>query len=275
LAIQEEDAQTLTRLGLTSSQAKVYLALLKLEKATGKTLSKRSKVARQEAYRILAELQEKGLVEKIIAMPTEFKPIPLEDCLHILIERKKNEVSETQEKATKLLKTFKGKNSKNTLQEEESQFILVPEKGAYLQKIRKVFENSQTSIDGITTLKRFRSIMPIFGEDIKKALKRGVKMRIITEKPEDENSLPEIAKALKQNPLFRVRYILTPLLALLSIIDKKEVTIVTSARAGLDESTTLWSNNPSLVAVSRDYFEIAWVTAMESEHQVSPTKLKK
>jgi len=275
LAVQDEDVQTLTRLGLTALQAKIYLALLKLEKATGRTLSQHSKVARQEAYRLLAELQEKGLVEKILGVPTEFKPIPIEDCLFILIERKKSEISEIQKKATELLQNLKEKNSKNARQEEESQFILVPRKGNYFQKIRKVFENSQTSIDAITTSRRFLSIMFIFGQDVEKALKRGVKMRILTEKPEDENSLPENVKALKQNPLYRVRYLPTPPLAPLLIIDKKEVTIVTSARAGLNESPTLWSNNPSLIAVFRGYFETAWITAMEQTSSLPTTKLKK
>jgi len=270
LQVQGEEVQTLTELGLTVSQAKVYLELLALEKATGKTLSKRSKVARQEAYRILAELQEKGLVEKIIAMPTEFKPIPIEDCLHILIERKKSELSETEKKAARLLQRFKGKNSKNAPQEEESQFILVPGKGAYFQRTRKVFENAQTSVDAVTTLKRFQSITLILDEELKKALKRGVRMQIITEKPEDENSLPERIKALEQDPLYRIRYALTPPLAPLMIIDNKEVTIVTSASADLDESPTLCSNNPNLVAVFRDYFEKAWTAAIEAKIKPLP-----
>lgn len=274
MAVQDEDAQTLTRLGLTALQAKTYLALLKLGKATGRTLSQHSKVARQEAYRLLAELQEKGLVEKILGVPTEFKPIPIEDCLFILIERKKSEISETQKKATKLLQNLKEKNS-STLQEEESQFILVPRKGNYFQKMRKVFENSQTSIDAITTSRRFLSIMFIFGQDVEKALKRSVKMRILTEKPEDENSLPENVKALRQNPLYRVRYLPTPPLAPLLIIDKKEVTIVTSPNTELNESPTLWSNSPSLIAVFRGYFETAWITAMEQTSSLPPTQLKK
>jgi sugar-specific transcriptional regulator TrmB len=89
LLIDEESVQSLSRLGLSTSQVKVYLALLELEKATAKTIAKHSKVARQEAYRVLAELQEKGLVEKIIEIPTKFKPIPIEDCIYLLIERKK------------------------------------------------------------------------------------------------------------------------------------------------------------------------------------------
>jgi sugar-specific transcriptional regulator TrmB len=44
-------------------------------------------VARQEVYRILYELQEKGLVEKVMAIPTEFKEALIQYSVRILIER--------------------------------------------------------------------------------------------------------------------------------------------------------------------------------------------
>ncbi|MEJ5326773.1 MAG: helix-turn-helix domain-containing protein [Candidatus Bathyarchaeia archaeon] len=96
--VEEELVQILTRLGLTISQVKVYLGLIGLKQASGKVIAKHSKMARQEVYRVLAELQEKSLVEKIISRPTEFKPVSIEDCLSILVASKKK---------TRFLKTRK------------------------------------------------------------------------------------------------------------------------------------------------------------------------
>jgi sugar-specific transcriptional regulator TrmB len=272
LVTEDEDVQTLTHLGLTTSQAKVYLALLELEKATGKTISKHSKVARQEAYRILAELQEKGLVERIIAMPTEFKPIPIKDCIYILIGRKKNEISKTQKEAITLLQKLKEESS-HALQEEEPQFILVPEKEA-IRRVRRNIENTRTSLDVITTLNRFKLGLFNFDEVDKKALERGVKFRLIINKPDDENSLTEIVKAVTENPLFEIRYINTPPLAAIAIYDKKEVIIAISATAAINEVPILMSNNPSLLAIAQNYFETMWLTAMEINFKI-PRKPKK
>lgn len=181
--VEGEFVQILTQLGLTISQAKVYLALLELKKASGKITAKHSKMARQEVYRVLAELQEKGLVEKIIAIPTEFKPISIEDCLSILIESKKAEISEAQKKATSLLQKFKKKNSheKAQLQEEDSQFILISEKRV-IKRVRRNIENTQTSLDVITTSDRFKPRIFNFYEVGKKALERGAKFRLIINK---------------------------------------------------------------------------------------------
>jgi hypothetical protein len=109
---EEEIVRILTRLGLTISQSKVHLALFELKKATGKITAKHSKVARQEAYRVLDELQEKGLVEKIIARPTEFEPIPIDDCIYILIKGKKMKFLKTGKKQPDCSKNSNRKTQK-------------------------------------------------------------------------------------------------------------------------------------------------------------------
>ena len=67
--------QALNKLGLTTNQGKLYLTLLRTGKTSGSILSKETKLARQEVYRLLNELQEKGLVEKIISAPLEFQAV--------------------------------------------------------------------------------------------------------------------------------------------------------------------------------------------------------
>jgi hypothetical protein len=105
-------------------------------------------------------------------------------------------------------------------------------------------------------------------EAMKKALKRGVKIRLIVEKPKDVNSFPEIIQDFKKNPCFKIRYILTPPFAVVTIYDKKKVritTCITTATAGSEGSPALWSNDPCLLAIVQDYFEIMWLTAIEDK----------
>jgi sugar-specific transcriptional regulator TrmB len=270
LVTEEEDVQTLTRLGLTISQAKVYLALLELGKATGKTVAKHSKVARQEAYRILAELQEKGLVEKIIDMPTEFKPIPIEDCIPILIKRKKNEISETQKEATRLLQKLKQKNSKSTFQEEdETRFSLFSEQVA-VRREKGTLKAVQRSFDVITSRRDPHSVIFIDMEEIAEALQRGVKIRVIIDKPAEEEVLSDIIKQLKKYSTFKIRYLPNAPKALMSIYDEKEAWVCTCTHPVLKECSTLRTNNPCLLSILQDYFETMWLTAMKSTHQNPP-----
>ncbi|MEM4733788.1 MAG: TrmB family transcriptional regulator sugar-binding domain-containing protein, partial [Candidatus Bathyarchaeia archaeon] len=183
----------------------------------------------------------------------------IEDCLKILLEQKKREIDEIEKKVTKLSKKLE-EIQKNTFQE-QPQFLFIHEKGKFLQKTKKLITQSQTSIEVLTTQDRFQHITYFLDEEIKKALQRGVKFRVILEKEDAENPLPENIKILKHSALFIVKYIHVPLRRVLSIIDNKEVFIVTSQLTKLEEATTLWTNNDVIREIIREYFESLWTSA--------------
>ena len=83
--LKNEDIEALVCLGLSTLQARVYLALTNLGRANTKSLAKNSNVARQDIYRITAELQELGIIEKIIAIPNEYRVTSLQDGIKILL----------------------------------------------------------------------------------------------------------------------------------------------------------------------------------------------
>ncbi len=88
LGYDDYHLETLVQLGLTPNQGKLYLCLLRTGKATGSTLSKETSLARQEVYRILHELHNLGLVEKIISTPTEYQGVPIQDGISVLMMEK-------------------------------------------------------------------------------------------------------------------------------------------------------------------------------------------
>lgn len=57
--------QTLTRLGLTDSEARVYLSMLKLGEHGVQQIARESKISRTAAYEIVNALKKKGLVSEI------------------------------------------------------------------------------------------------------------------------------------------------------------------------------------------------------------------
>jgi len=93
--LEEEDLALLGQMGLSNSQLKMYIALLKLEKADVKTLANRADLPRQAAYRTLDELQAKGIVEKIFDSPVKYEAIPLPEILSIVVNLKRNEYHRT------------------------------------------------------------------------------------------------------------------------------------------------------------------------------------
>ena len=99
--------EKLLKFGLAKNEAKAYVALLSLREGTGESITRLSGIARQEAYRVASNLEELGLVERIAANPTRFRPTPLQDGLSKLIKDEKEitarkilELEETQKEIT-------------------------------------------------------------------------------------------------------------------------------------------------------------------------------
>jgi sugar-specific transcriptional regulator TrmB len=259
----QDEIQTLRRLGLTFNQARVYLALARSGMSTARTISTVSKIPREDVYRIMPHLRRLGLVEKGIAAPAKFKAISIEEALFVLLQRRMVETSELQTKAGELLKNFKQNIARLNLEEEEPQFILIPERETALQRRRNATNNAQRSIVAVTSWKRFPRGLYTYAEEVKKALGRGVEIRFVTDQPEKEGSTPKIMADFMKNSSFKIRYTTNPPTAIVAVYDDKEVYLATSAGVGTEEPPALWSNNPSLVELARNYFEMIWNTALE------------
>jgi sugar-specific transcriptional regulator TrmB len=263
---QDEDVQTLTKLGLTVLQARVYLTLAKSGKATIKTISKASEIDRSDTYRIVSKLQELGLVEKMITTPNTFRAVPIRVGLPMLLKCKAEEHNEIKAKAKELLQKCEENNEETTLQRDECQFILVPKK-ASRRKFTNTIENTQTSCDMILHWECFRYGMIEDTETWKKSVEKGVKTRFIVYKSENEKAVSRIVQILKKKGSFKVRYIFTSPPATISIFDKKETFITISPTPHPRDTPNLWSNNPGLIAIFQDYFELMWRTSKEDKHK--------
>jgi sugar-specific transcriptional regulator TrmB len=264
VSIQEEDIRTLTKLGCVPSQAKLYLSLLKIGEANGKTISNLSGMPRQEVYRILCELQEIGLVEKVIAIPSQFRAVPIQDGLSILLMQKAREYGEAEKETRKLIRKLGNNLEKTPRIEEEPELIVIPKKEALIKRLGNGLKNTRWSIDIVTTTQRFLQAMELFFEIYEKALERGVEVKVITEKVGNE-TLPENVQSLLPKPNFRLRCVVTRPPANLAIFDKREAFVAVIPAASLAESPAIWTNYPSFLAMYQDHFETMWGQAKEYE----------
>jgi sugar-specific transcriptional regulator TrmB len=244
-------------LGLTLLQAKIYLALSKTGKATIKTISKASNIARQDAYRIMPALQKLGLAEKIIAEPTMYKATPLKEGVSILLQNKTHEHSELQKKTIVLIKSYQESNDNTTLQEEEPQFVVTSSKTLLFKRLAEKDNTAQTSIDIVGKWEGIRATLFYRLQDFKRALKRGVRIRIITEKHEDDKAIQKNIQTLTMNPLFGIRYLSAPIPLKTAIIDGTEMNMCIAIPPDNDVPS-LWSDNPQFVKVMVAYFEELW-----------------
>jgi len=258
----DESNRLLNELGCTALQAKIYLALLASEKVTVKTLANQADVARAEVYRILNELQEKKLVQKIIAAPIEFRAIAMSDCLAFLLDYKKREILRLQSKAAKVLQKFK---EEKTVRVEEPNFLLIRRKKQYLDLAVKLIVEAKESIDVITTLNRFNALRVSLEKYFVERANNGVKMRFMMEKTENKQVLKEHQKLMMKYPLISFRYTRVGEQPPMIIFDRKKATIVTSLEELPFESPILFSTSPIIIRALGLCYDTMWEKAAEAD----------
>lgn len=248
-------------LGLTSCQARIYLSLNNCGTSTAKKISIAAKIAREEVYQVLPKLHSLGLIEKILERPVKFKAIPLQECISNLIEGRKNTTHELEIKAKELIKNYEGVYSREKDFAHEPQFIFVPSKQALITKIKKSINRTQKNLCVSTSCKRLTYACDCLFDSLQSAWCRGVKGRAIINGPE-ENHL-DVIKKIWSPPSAEIRYVPKMPETVIAMYDKREVFIFTKPEADLRDSPALWSNYPSIVSLTEDFFEILWSTAME------------
>jgi sugar-specific transcriptional regulator TrmB len=265
----------LVELGLTSLQARAYLALSSLGTATTKSVAKTSNIARQDLYRIMPTLQQLGLAEKIIATPSMYRATILKEGVDVLLRHKSQEQDQLQLKAKQMMTNFKTSQSKLPFHADDSHFLVISEKKLLYKTLGEKNSIAQKSLNVSGTWESTRSVLfdselPVF----KEALKRGVSIKWITEDHEKDPSTLNTLQKLLKNPLFEIRYFKSPIPLQTAIYDQKEV-LMCIATLPSEDITSIWSDNPMFVKVALNYWEEVWNGALRDYTKTSAAGLKR
>ena len=267
--LQEEEIENLMDFGLTNLQAKVYSALSRQERSSAKDLANTSQVARQEVYRILAELISLGLVERIITTPTQFRAAPLQEVVSLLLERRTKKTAELQAKARILIKKALSSNKSRKATESGYEFVEIPEK-RFSERTTHIEVTKQ--LDLIVGLHKFTPWMYSYEEELQELLNKGVIMRFITDKPQSGSHICKKISNLTKSPMFSIRYIANATSPTSPTSQYAQVAILDNTRASLSIAPStasvpplLQSNHPSFINLAQQYFETMWLHAEKAE----------
>lgn len=260
----DEVVETLINLGLTVLQAKVYVALVKLGTSTSRSTAKEAKVASQDVYRILSELQETGLVEKIIAKPNMYHAMPLTKGLSMLLQRRKAKTRQLQKTANLISKEFDC-----TLRAAEKtnvgSFVLIQKEEPIKNKAFELLDTAQSSLD----LMHDTHDTVTYGElyDIGQKLSaKEIKVRdLVSKSNHNVQMLKSFESVIQKYPTFRVRYLDASSPAKLIIKDSKEVLISTTIKPNASLQAFLWSDNSILVQIIQQWFTNVWDRSIKED----------
>jgi sugar-specific transcriptional regulator TrmB len=256
----EENTDLLLGLGLSLNQARVYLAILKLEKSTVAKAAKFSRVRREDVYRIMPSLEKMGLIERLMGKPTVIRATPISDALSFLVAEEKTKSDDRLTGMRSRVQKLSLKDWKQPLPGEESIYILIAEKKAILAKTSELIRNSRREVALIADKARIIPTLSQFSEECRQAIKKGSQICLIFEGDSTDVLLKEKVQKLIDGTSVHIKFHRVPLNHFI-MSDDKEALITTSKESGLGESPSLWTNNSNLLGVLRTSFESDWKEA--------------
>jgi len=263
----DESAEMLSDFGLTHNQAKVYLAIARLGIASVSQVSKVSKVRREDVYRMLPKLEKMGLMEKILGKPTKIRATPLEDALTILAKREQDiankRVGELMAKKDEILKHFRADKKKPIFEEEEAHFALISQREGIIGKGLAMIKNAEREVDIITSGYEFIRIFTTYAELGKKVIRKVVKVRVILDVSEHNDSILRIVEEYKSSGVsLDLKYKDQPSGHYL-IVDYTQALVGTSTEVPIGETPVLWTDDENLVRLMQKNFEGMWHTSVD------------
>lgn len=252
---EDLSVQTLERLGLTKLQAKIYLASCCLKKSAVSKISALAKIARPDVYRVLPSLEELGLVRRVISNPTQYEAVPLKKGCCQLLSKKQIEYTKVKKSVDHMLKFHKDQENKQ--ESDKSRFELVSSAKQLLKRLAIEDSLAQKTIDIMGNWRHIKPLLYGANNSFSNALKRGVKIRIITDDTLDE----KFEKTIK-TPLVEIRSLNGTVPIKTVIYDTTRANMYVGTlydKRGLAPS--LWSENPGFIKLLVAFYESNWLQA--------------
>ncbi len=260
----------LERLGLSSYQAKALVSLLKCGEAKASEISELSGVPRAKVYEVLNQLVDLGLVDKIPTRPVRFRARKPEEILERL---RRNIMMEYEDRIgffermqKDLMRKFVSLYSPSGFRTKEL-IRVVSVGGASERETRMMYTEAEREIDIVS---RSFEYYPKVRKELIDAFKRGVSIKIlllghdfIDERTRRVQS--EVMKMLRSDMDVEIRLSKTSLPLRGSIVDPsydyrtgKAIFVVEDPETPLYLRDAAVTENPSLVAGMKKYFDLIW-----------------
>jgi sugar-specific transcriptional regulator TrmB len=269
--------KTLTNLGLTQLEAKVYLYLSKRGPQKAGDTAKALKLVKQQLYPTLKRLQRKGIVTSTLEHPARFSVLSFDKVLDLFVKAKMDEVQLVQRNKDELISDWQnisiGEKSDTT-----PRFAVIEGRNYVYSKIQQMIKETKDQLAIIATVPDLARAdqFGVFDTALNHPLKSNIRFRFLTELYEQNVTLMKRLLERKPNTIFNFEG-RTPDLGLklanrMIIKDEDEALFfinITKDVQGIEqEDLCLWTNSKTLVQAFTTVFENLWHNSTGIEKKI-------
>lgn len=247
--------KTLRSLGLSKNEVKVYLYLARTGEHKASEISEALSLHRTETYRILRDLEKKGLVSSVFEKPLKFIATPFDRALDVLIETKRMKLNLLEKKKVKLIELWLSLPKTEVEQERKEVFQILEGDEQITLKADDIISKAEKEILAfISEFDMANFYHSGFLDKLEQTSKRGVTVKLLT------GYSPKTCFFLEQTKIRHSRYInsINENLPTFIIVDNTQLLLLIRKENGKKRIAALWTNYETFIKTLKTLFNELW-----------------
>jgi len=135
--------ETLTRFGLLKNEIKVYLHLARAGEKKAGEIAEGIQLHRTETYRILRDLEKKGIVFSIFEKPLKFTAVPLDKAIDLLVDAQKIKIKLLEQEKTSVVELWQSLPQPKVTEAKRELFQMLEGEQQVLMKANELLEKCE------------------------------------------------------------------------------------------------------------------------------------
>ena len=256
--------KTFLQFDLSRNEIRVYLYLARSGIQKAREISDSLSLHRTETYRILRDLEKRGLVSCVLEKPLKFTAVPFEEAYDVLIETKKVNVQILERKKKDLVDLWSSIPQQKAEPETKEIFQILEGEEQLILKANEITERTKTEICVLAPdLELLRLYHSGFTDNLERVSKKKVKVLLLT------NNSPKSRFIAEKTGLSDVKYlsvisgdlpsfILSDQQEILFSIKNGNVHYDTEMRRKKEKISFLWTNYNTFIKALKLLFANLW-----------------
>jgi sugar-specific transcriptional regulator TrmB len=261
---------TLLKLGLSKNEVRVYLYLARYGERKASEISEALCLHRTETYRILRDLEKRGMVSSVFEKPLKFIATSFEKAIDLLIEAKKLRIKLLERRKKSLVDVWLALPRPNITPERKEVFQILEGEEQIDLKAEEILENAKKELLVFAPerdLSRF--YYSGFLDKLEKSSKKNMGIRLLTNQSSKSRFFVDKTKLNAQYSASKIEDLPSFIIAdqehLLLSIRKTNDNSNEDAHARRERIAALWTNYSAFIKALGKLFAELWGTKIPLE----------
>ena len=252
-AIDELQAQ-FSKFGISSNQSKVYIYLGKYGSKTAPEVCRALRLPRTETYRLLATLQNKGVISATYQHPIKFSSLPLEKTIKLMVNMEKERVKKLEAKRDEISKVWESIPTFHNEPEiqKDDKFQILQGENQIFGKINDMIINTKREFLIIGNEKEFLKFY--YANFLEPLDKSDIKLKVLTNSPE---RIPYVFEDIDRTKVKKIPK--TANCRCCYVIKDNEEVIIFMKNSKIGKNVTaFWTNSEAMIYSKNLLFNLLW-----------------